>query len=86
MTIRKRILVTLAWIVLGIVVSGAVTAVLLQDVPRRQWNARAGAAGGFAGLIIAIGCGAIWLPWAAKVGKQKRQEREKRAERRSGKR
>lgn len=85
MTIRKRILITFAWIVAGIVVSGTVTVFFLQDVPRRQWNARAETAGGFAGLVISAGCGAIWLPWAAQVGKKKRAEREKRTSERRAK-
>jgi len=83
MTVKKRILVTVAWIVLGILVSGAITAVLLQDAPRREWNARAGAAGSLAGLVIAVGCGAIWLPWAARIGAEKRKERERKIARRS---
>ena len=85
MTVKIRILVTVAWIVLGILVSGAITAFLLQDAPEREWNARAGAAGSFAGLVIAVGCGAIWLPWAARIGAEKRKERERKAARRSRK-
>jgi hypothetical protein len=85
MLVKKRILVTVAWIILGILISGAITAFLLQDAPRREWNARAGAAGSFAGLVIAIGCGAIWLPWAARIGAEKRKERERKNARRSRK-
>jgi hypothetical protein len=58
------------------------TRVLLAHLryPGHQQEARAGKAGGGFGTLAAIGYGAIWLPWAAAYGKQRRERlaREKR--------
>lgn len=74
---KKRILITVAWFVIGIVVTAAIAAVVVSNSPHRERNARAAAFGSAGGLVVAIGCGAIWLPWAARVGKKRREERER---------
>ncbi|MDA0588551.1 MAG: hypothetical protein O2820_11790 [Planctomycetota bacterium] len=77
MTIRKRIQVTVIWLVVGISLAAVGGFFLVKDAPRRELNQRAAAAGSFGGLVVAIGCGVIWLPYAAAVGKKRREERER---------
>lgn len=77
MTIRKRIQVTVAWLVIGISLAAVAGFFMVKDAPRRERNQRASAAGSFGGLVVAAGIGVIWLPYAAAVGKKRREERER---------
>jgi hypothetical protein len=77
MTIRKRIHMTVAWLIIGISLAAVGGFFMVKDAPRREWNQRASAAGAFGGLVVAVGCGVIWLPYAAAVGKKRREERER---------
>jgi hypothetical protein len=77
MTLRKRIQITVAWLVIGISLAAVGGFFMVKDAPRREWKQRAAAAGSFGGLVVAVGCGVIWLPYAAAVGKKRREERER---------
>jgi hypothetical protein len=77
MTLRKRIQVTVAWLIIGISLAAVAGFFMVKDAPVRERNKRAEAAGSFGGLVVAAGCGVIWLPYAAAVGKKRREERER---------
>jgi hypothetical protein len=79
MSIRTALILTGVWTLLLLAGCAGVVAYIANG-PRHQQEARAGRAGGGFGTLAAIGYGAIWLPWAAAYGKQRRErlEREKR--------
>jgi hypothetical protein len=67
---------TAAWTVIGV---GASAAVLwyISTHPVRGARARdrAAVAGQAAGIVVAAGYGVIWLPYAAAVGRKRREAR-----------
>jgi type II secretory pathway component PulM len=76
MTLKLALILSAAWTLLIIV--GAVVAIsYLATHPIRGISAeeRASAVGGGMGIVAAIGYGAIWLPLAAKLGRQRREAR-----------
>jgi hypothetical protein len=78
MSLKTSLIATAAWTVLMLVISvGAIVYVGTRPVPNRVKNERASQLGGGLGVFTAIGYGAIWLPFAAKIGKQRREQRTK---------
>lgn len=76
MTMRKRILLTVLWIlgcfVLGIVLAIAVVSGTGSSRARQARSAQLGSA---TAVVASIGCAALWLPWAAEQGRRRRAAR-----------
>lgn len=69
MSTRTAIIASVTWIVLVVGVTfGLLWRAWENASPRerRDFEARATTAGRGAGTLAAIGCGAIWIPWALK--------------------
>lgn len=77
MTLKTAFIATGVWTVVGLVLSVVLVIAIASGSTRRsEANQRASMAGSGAGLVMAIGYGAIWLPYAAAMGKRRRAERE----------
>ena len=80
MKLKHALIASGVWTVVGVVAAvGLITYIASQRLPRRVAEQRAQTAGGAAGVVVAVGYGAIWLPYAAAVGKRRREEAAARA-------
>jgi hypothetical protein len=70
MKLKHVIIGTIVWLVL-IVVAGVGIAASFAGKPGAEQRAQSLGQG--LGIVAAIGLGALWLPWAAKVGKKRRE-------------
>ena len=79
MTMKRLIVISLIWLVLLIGV-GLFGVAYIRSHPVRGTtrSKRIEKLGKGFGVLGGIGLGVIWLPYAAKVGKKRRAEREKR--------
>jgi hypothetical protein len=85
MTLKKRILFSVCWLGLILVLSiGTIFWIIANEKSNRKAKARASMVGSGFGTISSIGLGILWLPYAFEIGKQKREQRE-RAKRRKSK-
>lgn len=77
MTIRKRIFLTVGWILFSFVL-GMSFAIWLAGSSRSSGNRKAlsAQAGTLSAVLAGTGCAGLWLPWAAAQGKRRREERE----------
>ena len=75
MTMKNRILLSVAWFVLCVVLGSVGFAVMVNSAPRRQRTERASMLGVGAGALVGVGWAGLWLPYAAAIGKQRREER-----------
>ncbi|MDG1897700.1 MAG: hypothetical protein P8J37_22605 [Fuerstiella sp.] len=78
MTIKKRILLSIAWfsLIIGAGIGGVfwIQSETLNNEERTQ---RAGVLGTGLGCLGGIGFAVLWLPFAYRLGKQKREKRER---------
>ncbi|MCA9095797.1 MAG: hypothetical protein KDA68_20095 [Planctomycetaceae bacterium] len=77
MTLKRVLILTGAWtlVMVGVCVV-AIWYVVTHRVPGVRPEERASQLGSGLGLLTTFGYALIWLPFAAKVGKQRRAERE----------
>lgn len=77
MTLKRVLIFTGIWtlIMVGVCVA-AISYAATHRVPGVRAKDRAAQLGSGLGTLTVIGYGAIWLPFAAKVGQKKRAERE----------
>ena len=75
MTLKNRILLSVAWFVLCIVFGFATFLFVVNSAPRRDRDARAAMLGTGLGTVVGIGWAGLWLPYAADIGKKRREER-----------
>lgn len=74
MTLKRALIATAIWTVLLIGISaGAIWYVRTHPIRGVSMDDRASQLGGGLGILGAIGYGAIWLPFAASVGKARRE-------------
>lgn len=84
MTIGKRILVSIAWFMLMIVVGiGGVFWIVSETQNNTERTQRSGVLGTGLGCLGGVGFAVLWLPFAYRLGKQKRAERERAANEKS---
>ncbi len=77
MTLKTALIATGVWTLCVILILGAgLWYVTTHPIRGVRTEARAAQMGSGLGVLTAIGYGCIWLPYAAKIGKQKRAERE----------
>lgn len=75
-TLRRVVIGSVIWFVLMMILSAGLFYWMWNDSKNnRERQERAGKLGVGMGVITAVGWGALWLPWAAKVGKKRRAER-----------
>src|SRR5688500_1418212 len=82
MTVKRRVIFTAIWIgvVFLIGIAGFVY-IVVQEPSRSEAAQRAGMLGGGLGVVAAIGCGILWLPHIAEVGRRNREKRQRRGRR-----
>jgi len=74
MRLRTALIASGIWTAVGVIGCVVLISVIAgQRLPRRDAEQRAGQAGTGAAVVMAIGYGAIWLPFAAAVGKRRRE-------------
>lgn len=76
MTTRLALILTGVWSLLVLLACGGGIWFVTTRVPRHQQEQRATALGGATGTVAVIGYGVIILPWAAAVGRRRRQAAE----------
>lgn len=77
MTLKRVLILTGIWTVLMVGVgAAAIWYIATHRVPGVRAEDRASQLGSGLGLLMTFGYACIWIPYAAKVGKQKRAERE----------
>lgn len=77
-SLKQRILLSIGWLVLCIVLGVAIIIpVASSGATSRERNQRATMVGGGMGTLASIGWAGLWLPWAAAVGKRRREERQR---------
>jgi len=75
-TLKRVVIGSVIWFVAMMIVSAGLFWWMWNDAKaNRERKERAGKLGSGMGVITAVGWGALWLPWAAKVGKKRRAER-----------
>jgi len=80
MTAKTRILVSLAWFVLVIAIGvGGVFWIQSDTSDSQERTRRAGILGTGLGCLGGIGLGVLWMPYAYRLGRKKRAEREQAA-------
>ena len=80
MTVKKRILISLGWFVLMIALGiGGVIWITSNTRSNAESTQRAGMLGTGLGCLGGVGFAVLWLPFAYRLGKQKREERERTA-------
>ncbi|MCP4507963.1 MAG: hypothetical protein GY903_22105 [Fuerstiella sp.] len=85
MTVKKRILISIGWFVLIIALGiGGVFWIQSDTVINAERTQRAGNLGTGLGCLGGVGFAFLWLPFAYRVGKQKREARERAANADSG--
>ena len=85
MTIKKRILISIAWFALMIAMGIGGVFWIQSDTPNNEERTeRAGVLGTGLGCLGGVGFAVLWLPYAYRLGKQKREERERAISRKSG--
>jgi hypothetical protein len=78
MTLKKRILFSVYWLVLIFVLAiGTFFWIAAGEPPSPETAARASMAGSGFGILASIGFGILWLPYAFEVGKRKREQQER---------
>ncbi len=78
MTLKKRILLTVACIFVSFLLGGALAIFLVnRGAASMGSDAKAALAGQVSAVIAGVGCGVLWIPWAAEQGKKRREERER---------
>lgn len=82
MKLKHALIASAVWTVIGLAGCVALVVVIAGSRPTRAAEQRAAQAGGGAGTVMVIGYGAIWLPFAAAVGKRRREAAAKRKGRR----
>lgn len=80
MTVKKMIIISIAWTVFMLIVAFVIGFVFI-GADASNGAARGRMLGQGIGVVVSIGYAALWLPWAAKIGKQKREEKERQARR-----
>ena len=77
MTLKKVLIITGVWTVLmfGVAI-GLITYVHKNPIPGVRSADRAAKLGTGLGTFTSFGYAVIWLPYAAKIGKEKRAQRE----------
>lgn len=75
MSLKQRIILSIAWFVLCLVIGTAAFAMMVNNAPRRDRGARASILGGGLGVLVSAGWAGLWLPYAAVIGKKRREER-----------
>ena len=83
MTLKLALILSAAWTL--VIIAGAVLAIwYLSEHPVRGMSAeeRASAVGGGMGIVAAIGYAAIWLPLAAKLGRERREAKSRKSKKR----
>jgi hypothetical protein len=87
MTFKKLMIITAIWTAVVFVVGGlAIWYIGTHPISGVSAQARGAQLGTGLGTLASIGYACIWLPYAAKVGQQKRAEREKKAQQKKKKR
>jgi hypothetical protein len=77
-TLKQRIVLSLGWLVLCVVIGFAIIIpVASSGATSRERNERASMVGVGMGTVVGIGWAGLWLPWAAALGRQRRDERER---------
>jgi hypothetical protein len=76
MSTKLALILTGVWTVLVIAGSIAAISFVAAKVPRHQQEARAQKLGAGVAVVAAVGYGAVWLPWAAARGRDRRRRRE----------
>ena len=79
MSVKKLVVVTIVWTVLslGVGVYG-IWYIVQHRIPGVRAEERSARLGAGLGVLMCIGYAAIWLPFAAKIGRKRRLEREAR--------
>jgi hypothetical protein len=78
MRLKTALIATGIWTVVVVILAGVVIWYIANHpIPGVSKKDRAAQAGGGLGVFAGIGYGCIWLPYAAAIGKQKREAREK---------
>lgn len=73
-TLKRVVIGTVIWFVLMMVISLGIFYQIFQDSKNtRERNARAAKLGTGMGALTVMGWGVLWLPWAAQVGKRRRE-------------
>ncbi len=77
MTVKKRILISIGWFVLVMAIGvGGVFWIQSNTHNNEKRTQRAALLGTGLGCLGGVGFAALWLPFAYRLGKQKREERE----------
>ena len=77
MKLKHALWATAIWTVFSVIASGLIIWYIgTHPVPGVRSEQRAASAGQGAAVAIVIGYALIWLPYAAKIGKQRRQARQ----------
>lgn len=77
MTLKTILLATAGWTLFAIVVSVAlISYIVANPVAGLSAEKRAQMLGSGVGMFVAIGYAVIWLPYAYKLGKKRREARE----------
>ncbi len=85
MKLKHALIATGVWTAVGLVAAVAIIASIAgQRLPARVANARAQKAGGGTATVMAIGYAGIWLPYAAALGKRRREQGRKAGGRAAG--
>ena len=75
-TLKRVVIGSVIWFVLMMCISLVIFYQIFQDTKNdRERNARAAKLGTGMGALTAVGWGVLWLPWAAQVGKRRREAR-----------
>ncbi|MBC8324198.1 MAG: DUF4339 domain-containing protein [Verrucomicrobia subdivision 3 bacterium] len=73
-TLKRVVIGSAIWFVLMMAISIGIFYHIFQDSKNnRERNARAAKLGAGMGALTAMGWGVLWLPWAAQVGKRRRE-------------
>lgn len=80
MSTKLALILTGAWTVLVMIACGGGIWFVTTQVPRHQQERRASALGSATATVAVVGYAAIMLPWAAAIGKKRRQQREAEAQ------
>lgn len=85
MSLKKSLMSTAIWMGFVVVISIAIISYLVSNpIPGVSMEERSRLIGGGIGTISGIGLGVIWIPFAARLGKERREamERAKRKKKR----
>lgn len=75
MSFKQRVILSVAWFVLCLVIGTAAFAMMVNNAPHRDRGARASQLGSGMGVLTSVGWAGLWLPYAAAIGKKRREKR-----------